>query len=211
MQFIHLRVPSSRGTRSSIDHWQSFEVPSWRVVEFELFHDFKWLQSQMVYKWQWCKYIPSLPMSLDHAITKFSLQAGRGKQTKEFLTHVDGSSGWILGLKLYMQKSYFQLPELRLKCVATYHDIIREYQTHMNIVSRSYRAIEERSSSFASSSLSSFKPPFMAAWIMFTTIFSGCHLFCLGSILSPFNRAFRLQTWKICSCQRVLNETTIPW
>lgn len=112
------------------------------------------------------------------------IKAGRGKQTKEFLTHVDGSSGWILGLKLYMQKSYFQLPELRLKCVATYHDIVREYQTHMNIVSRTYKPTEERSSSFASSSLS--KSPLMA-WIMFTIIYYGCHIFCFtSSLFNPF-------------------------
>ena len=81
--------------------------------------------------------------------TKFKqklVQAGRGKQTKEFLSHADGpASGWVLGLKLYMHKDYFQLPELRLKCVSTYHDIIKEYQTHLNIYFRSYNAIEAQS------------------------------------------------------------------
>lgn len=78
--------------------------------------------------------------------TENTNQAGRGKQTKEFLSHADRpASGWVLGLKLYMHKDYFQLPELRLKCVATYHDIIKEYQTHLNIYSRSYNAIEAQS------------------------------------------------------------------
>lgn len=96
----------------------------------------------MVHQWQWCEY----QFLKEFVFTVKQNQAGRGKQTKEFLSHADGpTSGWVLGLKLYMHKDYFQLPELRLKCVATYHDIIKEYQTHLNIYSRSYNAIEAQS------------------------------------------------------------------
>lgn len=75
-------------------------------------------------------------------------------QTKEFLSLDAGPTGWTLGLKLYMHKHYFQLPELRLKCVATYHDIIKEYQSQVNIISKSFNelSIEEAQSTSQASS-----------------------------------------------------------
>lgn len=53
-----------------------------------------------------------------------------------------------------MQKHHVQLPELRLRCVAHYHEIVREYETSVDFRSKQYDQYL-RSASSASSSSSS--------------------------------------------------------
>lgn len=77
-----------------------------------------------------------------------SIQKAGPLQTIEYMTLSEGpSSGWILGLKLYMQKYHFQLPELRLKCVAIFHNTVKEYQSQVNVISKSEELVQAHSAS----------------------------------------------------------------
>lgn len=115
----------------------------------------------------------SLSLSLSLLPWFFLFSQAGPLQTREYLYH-GPIPGWTLGLRLHMQKMHFQMPELRLKCVAIHHDIIKEYQTTVNVIAKNYELVEAASSS-ASSGLTFTARPFL---VIISTSLSGTLILC---------------------------------
>lgn len=141
---------------------------------------------------------PSSPFS---SPSTFS-QAGP-LNTREYVTLSENpESGWTLGLRLRMQKHHVQLPELRLRCVAHYHEIVREYETSVDFRSKSYDQYLRSASSSASSSSTSY--------------FSSSSAFVLASksrilmMMMPLMMMRTETSWTPSSLPRVGSESLIP-
>ena len=99
---------------------------------------------------------------------------------------------WTLPLKFQLEPSHFRSGEIKLRCLANYYHIIREYNTSIDVRSYNYQAIEAQSTSAASScklrclNCSSNSPAFILLIILVTQL-PFIHLqitYCLSTFLT---------------------------
>ena len=92
---------------------------------------------------------------------------------KEYIQSItsDSIKLYTLGLNFQLLPSHSGLNEIKLRCVATYREVIKETSSSLNIYSYNYQAIEAQSTSFTSSSCGSWTSSFLAnKWILLTLV-----------------------------------------